>query len=81
MEKNRIAFALYLFPLVALCLQIVALQLTLPRLALLALVVPLIFIPQVALWMRRRWAVPSRRLVVDSLLSIVLVLLASLMML
>ena len=70
---------LYTFPIGALVLQIIAFMLDSNRIALLALVAPLVFIPQVAI--RTKYKYDIRKVVTHAILSGILTILSSLLML
>lgn len=72
---------LYTFPIGALVLQIVAFMLDSNRIALLALVAPLVFIPQVAIYIRAKYKCDIRQVVTHAILSGILTILSSLLML
>jgi len=72
---------LYTFPIGALVLQIVAFMLDSNRIALLALVAPLVFIPQVAMYIRAKYKCDIRKVVTHAILSSILTILSSLLML
>ena len=72
---------LYTFPIGALVLQIVAFMLDSNRIALLALIAPLVFIPQVALYIRAKYNYDIRKVVTHAILSGILTILSSLLML
>ena len=72
---------LYTFPIVALVLQIVAFMLDSNRIALLALIAPLVFIPQAAIYIRATYKCPIRKVVTHAILSCILTILSSLLML
>lgn len=72
---------LYTFPIGALVLQIVAFMLDSNRIALLALVAPLVFIPQVAIYIRTKYKCDIRKVVTHAILSGILTILSSLLML
>ena len=72
---------LYTFPIGALVLQIVALMLNSNKIALLALVAPLVFIPQVAIYIRAKYKYDIRKVVTHAILSGILTILSSLLML
>ena len=72
---------LYTFPIGALVLQIVAFMLDSNRIALLALVAPLVFIPQVAIYIRTKNKYDIRKVVTHAILSGILTILSSLLML
>ena len=72
---------LYTFPIVALVLQIVAFMLDSNRIALLALIAPLVFIPQVAIYIRAKYNYDIRKVVTHAILSGILTILSSLLML
>ena len=72
---------LYTFPIGALALQIVAFMLDLNRVAMLAIVAPLVFIPQVAICMRAKYKCDIRKVVTHAILSGILTILSSLLML
>ena len=72
---------LYTFPIGALVLQIVAFMLDSNRIALLALVAPLVFIPQVAIYIRAKYKCDIYKVITHALLSYMLVILSSLLML
>ena len=72
---------LYTFPIVALVLQIVAFMLDSNRIALLALIAPLVFIPQVAIYIRAKYKCHIRKVVTHAILSCILTILSSLLML
>ena len=72
---------LYTFPIGALVLQIVAFMLDSNRIALLALVAPLVFIPQVAMYIRAKYKCDIRKVVTHAILSSILTILSSLVML
>lgn len=72
---------LYTFPIGALALQIVAFMLDLNRVAILAIVAPLVFIPQVAIYIRAKYKCDIYNVITHALLSCMLVILSSLLML
>ena len=72
---------LYTFPIGALVLQIVAFMLDSNRIALLVLVAPLVFIPQVAIYIRAKYKCDIRKVVTHAILSGILTILSSLLML
>lgn len=72
---------LYLFPIGALVFQLIAFSLALPQMALLALVLPMVFIPQVALLMHRRYGVQAKPLIMHTIIAFVLLIASSLLML
>ncbi|MBF1379951.1 MAG: hypothetical protein HXN24_08145 [Porphyromonas sp.] len=72
---------LYTFPIGALVLQIVAFMLDSSRIALLALIAPLVFIPQVALYIRAKYNYDIQKVVTHAILSGILTILSSLLML
>ena len=72
---------LYTFPIGALVLQITAFMLNSNRIALLALVAPLVFIPQVAIYIRAKYKCDIRKVVAHAILSGILTILSSLLML
>ena len=72
---------LYTFPIGALVLQTVAFMLDSNKIALLALVVPLVFIPQVAIYIRAKYKCDIRKVVTHAILSGILTILSSLLML
>ena len=72
---------LYTFPIGALVLQIVAFMLNSNRIALLALIAPLVFIPQVAIYIRAKYKCDIRKVVIHAMLSGILTILSSLLML
>ena len=72
---------LYTFPIGALVLQIVAFMLDSNRIALLALIAPLVFIPQVAIYIRAKYNYDIRKVVTHAVLSGILTILSSLLML
>ena len=72
---------LYTFPIGALALQIVAFMLNSDRIALLALIAPLVFIPQVAIYIRAKYKCDIRKVVTHAILSGILTILSSLLML
>ena len=72
---------LYTFPIGALVLQIVAFMLDSNRIALLALVAPLVFIPQEAIYIRAKYKCDIRKVVTHAILSGILTILSSLLML
>ena len=72
---------LYTFPIGALVLQIVAFMLNSNRIALLALVAPLVFIPQVAIYIRAKYKCDIRKVVTHAILSGILTILSSVLML
>lgn len=80
-EQKRIELQIYLYPIVALVAQLVARHWDLPKVALMALVVPLIFTPQTALLIRSRHRVEVKPLLTHTLIACLLIILASLLML
>ena len=72
---------LYTFPIGALVLQIIAFMLDSNRIALLALVAPLVFIPQVAIYIRAKYKCDISKVVTHAILSGILTILSSLLML
>ena len=72
---------LYTFPIGALVLQIVAFMLDSNRIALLALIAPLVFMPQVAIYIRAKYNYDIRKVVTHAILSGILTILSSLLML
>ena len=72
---------LYTFPIGALVLQIVAFRMDSNRIALLALIAPLVFIPQVAIYIRAKYKCDIRKVVAHAILSGILTILSSLLML
>ena len=72
---------LYTFPIGALVLQVVAFMLDSNRIALLALIAPLIFIPQVAIYIRAKYKCDIRKVITHAILSGILTILSSLLML
>ncbi len=72
---------LYTFPIGALVLQIVAFMLDSNRIALSALVAPLVFIPQVAIYIRAKYNYDIRKVITHAILSGILTILSSLLML
>lgn len=72
---------LYTFPIGALVLQIIAFMLDSNKIALLALVAPLVFIPQVAIYIRAKYNYDIRKVITHAILSGILTILSSLLML
>ena len=72
---------LYTFPIGALVLQIIAFMLDSNRIALLALIAPLVFIPQVAIYIRAKYNYDIRKVITHAILSGILTILSSLLML